>query len=188
MSWYKDHEYKYILHVNDHFTRFSWGYSMKTNTSLEVASNLFELFTIFGTPVILQSENGKEFISNVIKDLVTIWPNTKIINGHSQSQGCSNNFLKTKLRKWMEDNKRNDWTLGLKVIIHDMNTSLSRPIESTPYYMVFGTNPRNKDSTLNTLFSNGYVDEENIPEDVFIEGNECHIIKFDTNTNFVNAF
>jgi hypothetical protein len=180
MSWNRDHEYKYILHARDHFSRFSWGYPLKTKASLEVASNLFELFTTFGAPAILQSDNGKEFTSHVIRDLMTIWPATKIINGrprHPQSQGLverGNSVLKTKLGKWMEDNNRNDWSFGLKIVIYGMNTSVSRPTKSTPYCLAFGTEPKNNDSILNTLFSNGYVDEENIPENVIIEGNICY--------------
>ena len=111
---------------------------------------------------------------------MTIWPATKIINGrprHPQSQGLverGNSVLKTKLGKWMEDNNRNDWSFGLKIVIYGMNTSVSRPTKSTPYCLAFGTEPKNNDSILNTLFSNGYVDEENIPENVIIEGNICY--------------
>jgi transposase InsO family protein len=173
-----DGEYKYILHARDHFTRYSWGYPLKTKSSIEVAANLFDLFTTFGAPTILQSDNGKEFTSQVIKELVELWPGTKIINGrprHPQSQGLverGNRELKNKLSKWMIDSHRNDWSFALKIITHSMNTSISRPTESTPYSLVFGTEARSNESVLNLLFSNGYIDEENIPNgDITIEGN-----------------
>lgn len=173
----QDGEYKYILHARDHFTRYSWGYPLKSKSSTEVAVNLFDIFTTFGAPTILQSDNGKEFTSRVIKELVDLWPGTKIINGrprHPQSQGLierANRELKNKLSKWMIDNHRSDWSFALKIIIHSMNTSTSRPTGSTPYRLVFGTEARSNGTLLNLLSSNEYINEEDIPNDITIEGN-----------------
>ena len=171
-----DGEYKYILHARDHFTRYSWGYPLKSKSSIEVAANLFDLFTTFGAPTILQSDNGKEFNSQVIKKLVEMWPGTKIINGrprHPQSQGLverGNKDLENKLSKWMIYNRRDDWSFALKIIIHSMNTSISRPTHNTPYCLVFGVEPRSNDTVLELLFADGYIHEEDIPSNVTIEG------------------
>ena len=43
---------------------------------------------IFGAPRILHSDNRKEFVARIIKDLITLYPKTMIINGrprHPQS-------------------------------------------------------------------------------------------------------
>nr|CAG8617601.1 2599_t:CDS:10 [Entrophospora candida] len=174
----EDNGHKYVLHAKDHFTRFSWGYPMKTKSSKEVANHLFDLFMIFGAPTILQSDNGKEFKSkDIIIELKNIWPNMKIINGrprHPQSQGsveCGNQTLKYKLGAWMQDNNCSDWTFGLKFIIHSMNTSESGATKYTPYNMVFGTKHKENSIILNTMFSKGITDEENIPDDVLIQDN-----------------
>ncbi|CAG8459887.1 5633_t:CDS:1, partial [Dentiscutata heterogama] len=59
-------------------------------------------------PTILQSDNGKEFVAQVIKELMALWPSVKIINGrprHPQSQGLverANGILEQKLGKWRE--------------------------------------------------------------------------------------
>src|ERR1700724_845888 len=85
-----DGRYRYILHVKDHFTRFSWAYPLISKKTHKIALILFRLFTEIGPPTILQSDNGREFTSNVIKDLSELWDNIKIINGrprHPQSQG-----------------------------------------------------------------------------------------------------
>ena len=177
MEMIPDGEYRYILHARDHFTRYSWGYPLKSKSSIEVAANLFDLFTTFGTPTILQTDNGKEFTSQVIRELVELWPGTKIINGrprHPQSQGLverGNRELKNKLSKWMIDSQRTDWSFALKIITHSMNTSISRPTENTPYSLVFGTEARSNETLLGLLFSSGHIDEENIPNDVTIDGN-----------------
>ena len=117
---------------------------MKTKSSKEVASNLFDLFMVFGAPMILQSDNGREFKSkDIINDLKRLWPNMKIINGrprHPQSQGSverGNQTLKNKLSAWLHDNQRSDWTFGLKFVIHNINTSESGATKYTPYSMVW---------------------------------------------------
>jgi len=63
---------------------------------------------IFGAPRILHSDNRKEFVARIIKDLITLYPKTMIINGrprHPQSQGLvekGNDILETKLSAWLE--------------------------------------------------------------------------------------
>ncbi len=66
---------------------------------------MFDLFTMFGPPSILQCDNGKEFTVSIITNLISLWPNTKIINGspcHLETQGSvehANGILQTKLAK-----------------------------------------------------------------------------------------
>jgi transposase InsO family protein len=116
-------EYKYICHVRDHFTRFSWARCLTSKRASEVAIFLYDIFTVFGAPIILQSDNGKEFTADIIAELLTLWPEVHIINGrprHPQSQGLverANGILQTKLGKWMEDNNTDNWMEGLPLII-----------------------------------------------------------------------
>ena len=48
------------------------------------------MFSVFGAPHILQSDNGREFVANVIEELKLLWPEMIIVHGrarHPQSQG-----------------------------------------------------------------------------------------------------
>src|SRR2546423_2874482 len=85
---------------------------------------LFDLFFSIGSsPTILQSDNGKEFCANVIKELVDLWPSIKIINGrprHPQSQGLverANGIIQQKLGKWRETSGRNDWSYEFHLVV-----------------------------------------------------------------------
>ena len=62
-----DGDYKYIVHARDHFSRYSWASPIKSKEAINVAAFLYSIFTQFGPPSILQTDNGKEFIANVIK-------------------------------------------------------------------------------------------------------------------------
>ena len=56
----------------------------------EIAFQLLHIFSIFGAPSILQSDNGREFVNSVITELSAMWDGLKIVHGkprHSQSQG-----------------------------------------------------------------------------------------------------
>jgi len=118
-----DCEYKYIVHAKDHFTRFSWAAPLEKKEAIHVASFLFHVFTQFGPPTILQSDNGKEFVAQIIHDLVALWPETRIINGrprHPQSQGLierGNATLEAKLSAWLEEGNREDWSVGLPLVV-----------------------------------------------------------------------
>ncbi|CAG8748434.1 13467_t:CDS:1, partial [Cetraspora pellucida] len=82
--------YKYICHLRDHFTRFLWAQCLTSKSVSEVAVFLYNIFVVFGAPTILQSDNSKEFITDLIAELLTLWPGVHIINGclrHPQSQG-----------------------------------------------------------------------------------------------------
>jgi hypothetical protein len=56
----------------------------------EVAGHLNEIFATLGVPRLLQSDNGREFCNQVVRNLLKWWPECRIVNGrprHSQSQG-----------------------------------------------------------------------------------------------------
>ena len=135
-----------------------------------MAAFLFDLFFSVGSPpTILQSDNGKEFCATVIKELVDLWPSTKIINGrprHPQSQGLverANGILEQKLGKWRESSGRNDWSYGLRLVVSSMNNSICRSHKKTPYELVYGDKPRGNCSLIDELFDKGIYDEEDIP-------------------------
>lgn len=85
-----DGSYKFIMNYQDHFTKFCIPRPLKTKTASEVAYQLLDIFTILGAPVIIQSDNGREFVAKVIQELADMWTGVKIVHGrarHPQSQG-----------------------------------------------------------------------------------------------------
>ena len=66
---------------------------MKSKQAKEVVHGLKEcVFSAFGLPYILHSDNGREFVNNLIVDTVEAWPGEcKLVNGKARSlwvQGC----------------------------------------------------------------------------------------------------
>lgn len=73
-----DGESKHIMTYQDHQTKFVLLRALKSETSSEVSRNLLDIFLTIGAPVILQSDNGREFVSQRIERLKEIYPSLKI--------------------------------------------------------------------------------------------------------------
>ena len=73
-----DNDYKFIFVYQDHLTKFVQLRPLKTKTAEEVAYVLLDIFTIFGDPSILQSDNGREFSNRVIEEVCAMWPDQRL--------------------------------------------------------------------------------------------------------------
>ena len=143
-----DNQYKWILHCQCHYSKFSLGFALESKEAGPVSACLLELFHLFRPCKILQSDNSREFTATVIKNLRNIWPGLIIINGrlrHPQTQGLverGNATLCQILGKLMENRKTTAWSICLPPTLYSMNTSLARGVQMTPYEIVFGQKPR----------------------------------------------
>jgi hypothetical protein len=68
-----DGKYKFIMVYQDHLTKFCNIKPLTSKKASEVAFNLIDVFTIFGAPHILQSDNGCEFTALLISELKLMW-------------------------------------------------------------------------------------------------------------------
>ena len=64
--------FKSLLVIIDVFTGFIVLRPLRQHTAEEVAKVLLELFMLFGLPKIIQSDNGPEFVNEIIREFVTI--------------------------------------------------------------------------------------------------------------------
>jgi len=71
---------KYIAHNIDHWSKFHVLWPLMNKSAIEVASGLVhKVFPYLGLPKILQSDNGREFVNDVIRQIPKSWPG-KIYN------------------------------------------------------------------------------------------------------------
>ena len=76
----------------------------------------------FGAPCILQSDNGTEFTTEVIRELKDLWPQQHMIHGwprHPQRQGSverANSDNKNMIVSWLSESNTNDLALGLRFV------------------------------------------------------------------------
>jgi transposase InsO family protein len=139
---------KWILVYQDHLTKFCILRALTSKRAAEVAFHLLDIFLLFGAPVVLQSDNGSEFTSQVITELKEVWPKLTLVHGkprHPQSQGSverANGDIKDMLVAWMADNDSEDWPTGIKFVQFQKNSALHSGIKCSPYSAMFGCEAR----------------------------------------------
>ena len=100
-------QYRYICHAVDLFSKFHVIFPLVSKEARLVANGIkIHVFSYFGLPRIIHSDNGSEFVNDIIAALVMLWPGkTSFVNGvpgHSQSQGLKlgnnsiENFISTR--------------------------------------------------------------------------------------------
>lgn len=74
----------------DHWSKYHVVFPLMRKSCAEVAVALHTLvFSYLGTPKILHSDNGREFVNQVINSLLADWPGeTTIVNGRPRNPRC----------------------------------------------------------------------------------------------------
>jgi hypothetical protein len=84
---------------------------------------LYNTFRVFGPPLVLHSDNGREFVNQVVRATVSLWPIIKSVYGRPRYPQCQglvergNGIFETKLASWMRETRRVDWSQGLIDIV-----------------------------------------------------------------------
>jgi transposase InsO family protein len=135
---------KFILVYQDHLTKFVLLRSLHSKRADEVAYHLLDIFTTFGAPNILHSDNGREFFNQIIKSLCEMWNDIKIVHGkprHSELQGSverANQDVENTLATWMERNNTTKWMEGLRFVQAIKNRAYHEGTKCSPYEAMFG--------------------------------------------------
>ncbi|XP_026811263.1 KRAB-A domain-containing protein 2-like [Rhopalosiphum maidis] len=140
-----DGEFWLIMVYQDHLTKFVQLRPLKTKRAEEVAKHLIDIFCIFGAPMILQSDNDREFVNKIIEDLKEMWDTLKIVHRkprHTQSQGSverANQDIQNMLITWMKKNNCKSWSEGLRFVQLMKNMTYHDGIKRSPYMALFST-------------------------------------------------
>ena len=57
---------RYILHIKDHFAKWSWAFPLRSKQPSLVVKNLRKVFYMASAPLMLQSDNGGEFVNSLV--------------------------------------------------------------------------------------------------------------------------
>jgi hypothetical protein len=110
-----------------------------------IGSTLFEVFTTFGFPKIVQSDNGTEFVNSVLKHL---FDGAKIDHRlvtpyHPRANGVAERTVQTAVTtiKKLLDGVQKDWDMTVPFVQFAMNSKVAKIHKSTPFSVVFGRSP-----------------------------------------------
>jgi hypothetical protein len=137
---------KFILVMIDHFTRWVELKAMSEITAEAVCQVLFEeIICRHGCPTKILSDQGKQFISEVLADMCRRLGIKKIQTSpyHPQTNAHAerfNRYLNTAMRMYVDSTLKN-WDEFLPAIAFAYRSGFSEAIGTTPFFLVHGRDP-----------------------------------------------
>ncbi|KAH6583422.1 hypothetical protein BASA61_008041 [Batrachochytrium salamandrivorans] len=124
------------------FTRFIFLCPLQDNSALAVSSALFSIFTNFGFPRVIQSDNGTEFVNAIVHHLTTSFHINHRLSTpyHPRANGLAERSVQTSCRaihKLLQGENKG-WCLYCPVVQLFMNNKVSEFHSSSPFSIMFG--------------------------------------------------
>ena len=133
---------KYILSVVDHFSKFAVAYATQKQDSRTVVDCLTKLFSEFGAPIRIVSDQGRCFVSREFLDFLGLWNvrKTTATSYHPQTSGLVERFNGTIIRilKRYVYETPDTWDISLPIATYAYNTTEQRTNQVSPYEIIFG--------------------------------------------------
>lgn len=134
--------HSYILTVVDVLSGYTVLRALVSSTKEAVARELWMIFCDYGTPRIIQSDNGTEFVNEVIEAISKLYGVERrlVVPYHPQANGAverRNKDVGQVLKKLVEGNFE-EWNLWLPHVQLSINTQVQIRTGSTPMSVMFG--------------------------------------------------
>ena len=136
-----------VLVITDHFTRYALAYPSKTQTAQATARILWDNFIChYGFPEKFISDQGRNFESDLIKELCKIAGVQKLHSTPYHPQGneqCERfNSTLCNMLGTLSEEEKSDWKSYLGCMTHAYNCTKHASTTYSPYYLMFGRDPR----------------------------------------------
>ncbi|MDI9312181.1 MAG: reverse transcriptase domain-containing protein [Limnohabitans sp.] len=152
---------KYIIVACDHFTKWLEIEAVPNANASTVANFvLYKIILKHGSPQVLLSDRGTQFLSRVVKELCELFKIKKISTSpyHPQTNGQTerhNSTLKDMISMYVND-CHDDWDANLDFIQYAYNSSQHDTTSFTPYFLNHGREVRG----LNDYIERDVVEDE----------------------------
>lgn len=132
-----------VLVITDHFTRYAQAYPAKYQKALTVAKILVEkCFIHYGLPARIHSDQGRDFESRLIKELLGILGIRKSRTSPNYPQGDPQpeRFNRTLLSMLgtLNPAQKSRWSQNISHVVHAYNCTKNEVTGYSPYYLLFG--------------------------------------------------
>ena len=159
---------KYILVLCDYATKYPEAIPMGSMESERVAEALFEFFSKFGIPREIQSDQGTNFVSAVMKHVYRLLGINKLTATpyHPEASGLVerlNSTILSMLRKYVHEEPE-QWDKYLPYLLFAYREVPQESTGFSPFEMVFGRHVRGPLNLIHETWTGDIVPEENVAE------------------------
>ncbi|KAJ8651493.1 hypothetical protein O0I10_012946 [Lichtheimia ornata] len=135
----------YILVMVDVFTHFCVLRPIRFKSAIDIVKELSSVFSLFGYPKIIQSDNGSEFKNNFVHLLSkhTGMDHRLVTPYHPRANGLAERMVetvKTALFKRLEG-RPETWDLYLDSTMYAINTKHHSDLKTRPFALMFARQP-----------------------------------------------
>lgn len=136
-----------VLVVTDHFTRYAQAFPSKNQKALTVARILVEKYFVhYGLPARIHSDQGRDFESRLIRELLTTLGvrKSRTTPYHPQGDPQPERFNRTLLSMLatLGQEKKRAWSQHVAALVHAYNSTKSDATGYSPYFLMFGREAR----------------------------------------------
>ena len=135
---------RYLLVVQDYFTKWVEAIPLPDQTTARITNALVQLFSTYGMPEVVHSDQGKNFESTLLQQTLTAFGIQKLRTTayHPEGDGMVERFnrsLLQMLRGYVTDQA--DWEKFLPLMLFAYRTSAHSSTGVSPFELMFGRSP-----------------------------------------------
>lgn len=136
-----------VLVVTDHFTRYAQAFPTKNQKATTVAKVLVDKYFVhYGLPARIHSDQGRDFESRLIRELLRslVIRKSRTTPYHPQGDPQPERFNRTLLSMLatLGDEKKQTWSQHVGSLVHAYNSTKSDATGYSPYFLMFGREAR----------------------------------------------
>ena len=135
-------EQHWLLVIIDIHSRFVLLRTLPEKSGAEVAQELLKVFFDFGFPRIIQSDNGTEFVNQVVKHITeaAVIDHRLITPYHPRANGAAERTVQTAKRLILKLIKgiKQDWSLHVPFAQFCINNKIAERTKTAPFVAMFG--------------------------------------------------
>ena len=137
---------QYLLTIMCKFTRFPEAIPLRNIKGPKIVESLIKFFTFVGLPASLQSDQGSNFMSNIMQQVLYQLgiKQYKSSAYHPESQGAIERFhqmLKNLMRAYCFEFKL-DWDQGIHLLLYTVREAVQESLGVSPFELVYGRTVR----------------------------------------------
>ncbi|XP_038574937.1 uncharacterized protein LOC119902683 [Micropterus salmoides] len=136
-----------VLVITDHFTRYAQAFPTRNQKAQTVAKILVDKYFIhYGLPARIHSDQGRDFESRLIRELLMVMGirKSRTTPYHPQGDPQPERFNRTLLSMLgtLSQEKKSQWSQHLGYLVHAYNSTKCDATGYSPYFLLFGREAR----------------------------------------------